>query len=806
MNNGFYLLLIAFFVGYLYREFGLDGLWRALLVCLGLGFVIFIHELGHFLAAKWCDVHVQTFSIGFGPALPGCSFQRGETIYKIAMLPLGGYVNMVGEGPEADEDEDYPRSFKNKTVGQRMLIISAGVIMNVLLGAICFVVVYRLHGMPRPPAVVYVTEPGSPAWQKGVRSGWVINKIDHINKPWFDDLKGVVALSSKGQEIDFVFQPPKGSPVEIKLEPRREEGDLVPVIGVTPPDKLVLTPARFQKFHELPVLYDSPAAFARVMNLAPGDVIVRATDPDHKDELTPLSDPKESPFQQLARRMQILGDRPLVLEVRRASGAEANPEKVAGAGPLEKLEVPAGGFEFGDTIVGTTDPASPTEPFRVKALPPAPLYAPNDSESGADPFEFRRRLKQLAGQPMVIQVRREGDPADAAPVNILVPPAFHRTLGLRIQMGQVAAVREGSPAANAGLQPGDVIHAVSLSYDKGKSEPLPPEALDPVRLPYELARRITSKPDPAKWEVTMTVKNHSRNADQEHTLTMPWDASWEDSEETLIKTEDPMSIPQLGIAYRVESTIVAVAKDSPAAAAGLRPNDRIDEIRFRKGGKKKDEPARWNDWFRMESQRDKSAKAFDEWAGPFWHLQSVDYPEVEVKVWRDGAQLEKPVALRAVPDPSWPLEDRGLLLQLDYRLQRADTMFEALGFGIDQTWGFIKKIYQNLSSLLAGRISTKSLGGPIEIASQAFGAADDPFDFLLFLGIISVNLAVVNFLPIPILDGGHMVFLIYEGLRGRPAPEAVRAIATYTGLAMIVSLMLFVFRLDLIRRGWWPLW
>ena len=78
----------------------------------GLSFIIFIHELGHFVAAKLCDVHVKTFSIGFGPALPFCSYEYGETTYKLALLPLGGYVNMVGEGPEADEDEDYPRSFK----------------------------------------------------------------------------------------------------------------------------------------------------------------------------------------------------------------------------------------------------------------------------------------------------------------------------------------------------------------------------------------------------------------------------------------------------------------------------------------------------------------------------------------------------------------------------------------------------------------------------------------------------------------------------------------------------------------------
>src|SRR5262249_54126362 len=99
-------------------------------VILGLGLVIFIHELGHFLAAKWCDVHVQTFSIGFGPPLFGiCAYKWGETNYKIAWLPLGGYVKMVGEGDDSEESEEDPRSFKNKAVWQRMIIISAGVVM-----------------------------------------------------------------------------------------------------------------------------------------------------------------------------------------------------------------------------------------------------------------------------------------------------------------------------------------------------------------------------------------------------------------------------------------------------------------------------------------------------------------------------------------------------------------------------------------------------------------------------------------------------------------------------------------------------
>ena len=81
--NSVFVLMLIFGIYYLYSNFGFDGVIKAGLVALGLGFVIFIHELGHFVAAKLCDVHVKTFSIGFGPALPGCSFKRGETQYMI---------------------------------------------------------------------------------------------------------------------------------------------------------------------------------------------------------------------------------------------------------------------------------------------------------------------------------------------------------------------------------------------------------------------------------------------------------------------------------------------------------------------------------------------------------------------------------------------------------------------------------------------------------------------------------------------------------------------------------------------------
>src|SRR5437868_401430 len=125
-GNGVTLAILGALFFYLYRTFDTDGLWAIAKAALGLGFVIFVHELGHFLVAKWCDVHVTTFSIGFGPAIPGCVFKWGETTYKLALFPLGGYVQMVGQvdGDESTDEEGTtdPRSYRNKSVGQRMAI------------------------------------------------------------------------------------------------------------------------------------------------------------------------------------------------------------------------------------------------------------------------------------------------------------------------------------------------------------------------------------------------------------------------------------------------------------------------------------------------------------------------------------------------------------------------------------------------------------------------------------------------------------------------------------------------------------
>src|SRR5262245_21509659 len=287
MQNGVYLVLLLVGVILLYRAYGWEGLPSAFLTIFGIGFIIFVHELGHFLVAKWCDVHVLTFSIGFGPVIPGCSFKRGETLYKISLLPLGGYVNMVGEGTDADEDESYPRSFKNKTVGQRMAIISAGVIMNILFGILAFILVFLTKGVLRTAPVMGGVDSGSPAWVGGVRDGWVLKSIDGKPIKVWDDMRSIVALSMSGDPGSFEFVDPH-KPDEVihrTMHPRKV--DLHPVIGVRSPIRLEMGYSPTIRLSPVP---PTPPA----SKVQPHDVIVECTDPEKSQPGTPNYDPQKT--------------------------------------------------------------------------------------------------------------------------------------------------------------------------------------------------------------------------------------------------------------------------------------------------------------------------------------------------------------------------------------------------------------------------------------------------------------------------------------------------------------------------------
>jgi regulator of sigma E protease len=798
-RNAPYLLIFVAILAALYWYAGLDGMWKLGLAGLGLGFVIFIHELGHFAVAKWCDVHVETFSIGFGPALPGCAFRVGETLYKIALFPLGGYVKMLGEGSDSEEGENDPRSYKNKRVGQRMAIISAGVVMNVILACICFVVAYTVHGRTGLANLVGYVETGNQAWKMGVPSGAVLVQIGNrsreaLGRPLdFQDLYKVVAHSTQGEKIKLVYlvYPPKSDShaeptrYEIEIEPRKEKNDPKPMIGLAFASCLELWPEQYRKEIGQLVLAHSPAAAVRsAVAIRPGDEIVAATDPEHPEQVTNLPEVKpgdansrQKQAAELARRFQALAGKPMTVQVRRAG--------LAAEAPLVTVEVPVGQFEFGDTIVAATDPESPE-----KITPLTGPIERTGSGDRPDYSELHRRLELLAGQFITLRVRH----ADGSEQDLLVPPAYHFNLGLRMRMGQVVAVREGSPAQRAGVRESDILREIVLTEKNNPKNVFKVEigTVLPERLPYILRDWAEAHGD-VTVSITVLRDNPGGQAQAPTKLEQDvgWDRAWRFDNEHPGNPTSPWGIPELGVAYQVKAVVDEVLPGSPAEAAGLLKNDAIVAYRLQAYTGTGDE-AKDGSWNEVDSEQ---------WAWPFFLCQQLNVKEVTLRVARgSGSNKEiKEITLQRQSDETWPLdEDRGLLLMPDQRVHKAEGLGQAMVWGARETWDTIQDVYQILRGLITQRVSPKMVGGPIRILSTAYRMAGQGFwDFVIFLGLISANLAVINFLPIPFLDGGHMMFLIYEKIRGRPASDAVVSTATLGGILVLVCLMIFVLYIDI---------
>ena len=219
------------------------SVWKSLLVLIGFGSVIFFHELGHFLAAKLFAVRCDVFAVGIGPRL--CGWRKGvgfsfgdvaigpapaepaadtpagaadvvkkpilgETDYRLAWLPFGGYVRMLGQDDmdPAKISED-PASFGKKPIWQRMIIISAGVTMNIIFAIIVFAIVFRV-GLQVQPAIIGGVAYDSPAQKAGLHVGDEIISINH-HKPRgfleFPDLQMAAALGRRGQPMSLQYRP-----------------------------------------------------------------------------------------------------------------------------------------------------------------------------------------------------------------------------------------------------------------------------------------------------------------------------------------------------------------------------------------------------------------------------------------------------------------------------------------------------------------------------------------------------------------------------------------------------------------------
>ena len=163
-----------------------------------LGVLVFVHELGHYLAARWVGVHVETFSIGFGRALFGWTDRHG-TAWKVAWIPLGGYVRLHGqERPEDATDAaralwQTGRTFNEKSVGRRAVVIAAGPIANFLLAMVLFAGLFATAGRPMATATVGDVVAGGAGAVAGLVKGDRIDVMDGVPTPRFDDVQRIVA-------------------------------------------------------------------------------------------------------------------------------------------------------------------------------------------------------------------------------------------------------------------------------------------------------------------------------------------------------------------------------------------------------------------------------------------------------------------------------------------------------------------------------------------------------------------------------------------------------------------------------------
>lgn len=694
--------------------FGLPGILGTLadlgVVILGFGLIIFVHELGHFLAAKWARIRVLAFAIGFGPA--ACSYRKGmgirrgssereylgllhaendgvqtadvhaisPTEYRLNWLPIGGYVKMLGQDDmDPSAVSGAPDSYQSVPVWKRMVVISAGVVMNIITAALVFIAVFMVGLRVEPPVIGAVVQGGPAAGavainadalgveQPGLMTGDVVTWMNDETPETFNDLIVGAAMSAPDEPVRLsVKRDGVDGILKFEILPQRSELTGLLDLGV---GSAISTRVMDVKDGPRRAQWDEITARLGLSGIEPGMTLVQVNN-------TPVSSPlalgeaarasQGQPITALFRDLESGSEAAIQLTPRATlnvdlvplTGAEAAIDHLLGLTPvmmvaLQEGEDPIQGLQRGDIFarIGAVEFPSIDQGIReIRAHTNERLTL--EVLRGSGPIESRERVT------LDVEVGRDG--------RVGFPPGDTKEIGSLL-----------ATAPESVREPGGV--------------PRSPAAASIIDRPGQRLLSVNGRPTPTLL----------------------------DAREALLT-----SVP-----FGAQSANVTLQLESPS------PDRPVREV--------------------------------------VWTLDESAIARLHELSWSSGVPLE--------------------LFEPERVLLKAEGPVDAVGKGARQTKRIMVSTYLTFARLAQGTVQIEHLKGPVGIAHLGTLIADRGFIWVVFfLGLISVNLAVINFLPLPIVDGGQFLMLCYEGLRGRPVPIPVQNAVTMVGLLLIGSMFLLV--------------
>ena len=719
---------------------------QVIVVVLAFSILVFVHELGHYLAARLTGVRVERFFVGFDIFGLAIKKEYKGTVYGIGILPLGGYCALAGQNddPRKERQTGAPDELQSKPLWARGLVFGGGVLMNFIFGFLVLIAAY-MYGIPFIPPVLGNLDPNGPAAIYGFQSGDRVLKVDGREVGSFEEASEAIALSGAGGELEVEIERAladgnkENKTIRVKGRASNMRGNLN-TIGAEP-----------QRSRIIGGIVDDPL-FADLMSgkLAVGDEILAV-------------DGVEIGEGQGQNIQKLLANRPgqeAVLRVKSATDGMEREVKV----PLESYGEWDLGLRIGVFIGGVV----PDGQAAAAGLRTGDLVVAYQTDADDLPKrfhstrEFTEIVSNAALNPVDVDIDRAGDRLTVR----AAPRLAAAGTGTDAEADTLLGV-EGAMEGDAGF----LISAV-----------LPGSPLTGLAQAGDYIAGLDSKPLPKGKSLREAVEDASSKS-----VRLFISRTAAEGEATLPQRGD---VPDANLSLRLSPRVNAEYRRPmigvdliPGPVVAVKPGSFADKSL---GGARRLAGARLA---LLQYSADLSSTIL-----LFVFPESSPFGGGPKKL-----VAETPADIRNDPAAA------GLRSRLPVSLKTAEevvplSFFPAVAAAGRKWVDLSLMVYRVIHKLIVRTLPLDAVGGPVQLFRIIKIADDRGFAYFLYIvALISVNLGVCNLLPFPVLDGGHIVFLLMEWVMGRPPPPKVREAAQWVGLVCLMALMITITGYDLLH-------